>query len=92
VDVTLELCFRDGGKLSNVLKSDHAGDFFFKNGYATYQFGDDTITIGPGLMEHQNVSRIDGEMYMTHFGSVKGKGMHLFLTGRTPFSHVITLK
>ncbi|WP_163712994.1 hypothetical protein [Mangrovibacterium lignilyticum] len=92
VDVTLELCFRSGGQLSAVQKSENESDFFLKEGYATYQFGSDKIQVGPGIREHQNVGRIDGELYSTHFGSIKGKGMHLFLTGRTPFLHVITLK
>jgi len=92
VEVTLELCFKSGGQLSNVLESDQEGDFFLKEGYAIYRFGNDSIRVGPGIMEHQQVGRIDGELYSTHFGSIKGDGMHLYLTGTTPFSHVITLK
>ncbi len=92
VEVTLELCFKSGGQLSNVLESDPEGDFYLKDSYATYCFGNDSIRIGPGIMEHQNIGRIDGELYSTHFGSIKGEGVHLFLTGTTPFSHMITLK
>jgi len=92
VEVTLELCFKLGGQLSNVLESGREGDFFFKDGYATYRFRNDSIQIGPGIMEHQNIGRIDGESYSTHFGSIKGDGMHLYLTGIAPFSHVMTLK
>jgi hypothetical protein len=92
VQVTLELCFRSGGQFSNVRATDQEDDFLFADGYATYQSGKDTIRVGPGMVEHENIDRMDGELYSTHFGSIKGKGMHLFLTGYTPFSHTITFK
>lgn len=92
VQVTLELCFRSGGQLSNVRSTDNDDDFLLADGYATYQAGKDTIRVGPGMAEHEHIDRIDGELYSTHFGSIKGQGMHLFLTGYTPFSHTITFK
>jgi hypothetical protein len=92
VEVTLDLCFKSGGRLTNVMEADNDGDYFLPEGYATYLFGNDSIQVGPGIMEHQNIEKIDGELYSTHFGSIKGKGIHLFLTGRTPFSQVIRLK
>ncbi|KOH45558.1 hypothetical protein [Sunxiuqinia dokdonensis] len=92
VQVTLELCFRSGGKLSNVRSTNNQDDYLLADGYATYQAGTDTIRVGPGILEHESIDRIDGELYSTHFGSIKGEGMHLFLTGYTPFSHTITFK
>ncbi|MEO5601361.1 MAG: hypothetical protein ABIR06_10575 [Cyclobacteriaceae bacterium] len=53
--VTLELAFRKGGILKNVIQKpgiDHA--FLTRNGvYATYQKGSDSIKIGPGLAAHK---------------------------------------
>ena len=92
VQVTLELCFRSGGKLSNVRSTNNQDDYLLADGYATYQAGTDSIRVGPGILAHENIDRIDGELYSTHFGSIKGEGMHLFLTGFTPFSHTITFK
>ena len=92
VEVTLELCFRSGGQFSDVLAANNGADFFLKDGYGTYRMDEDEIRVGPGLYEHENIERIDGELYTTHFGSIKGKGMHLYLTGHTPFSHTMTLK
>lgn len=91
VEVTLELCFREGGRLEGVSKGRDEDDFFLEDGYATYTLGDDTISVGPGKYAHHHVSRLDGEVYSTHFGSIKGKGMHLYITGRVPFQHSITI-
>jgi hypothetical protein len=91
VEVTLELCFREGGRLEGGAKGRDEDDFFLEDGYATYTLGSDTISVGPGKYEHNHVSRLDGEVYSTHFGSIKGKGMHLYITGLVPFQHSITI-
>lgn len=92
VEVTLELCFREGGRLEGVSKGYEEEDFFLEDDrYATYTLGGDTITVGPGKYTHNHVSRLDGEVYSTHFGSIKGKGMHLYITGLVPFQHSITI-
>ena len=91
VEVTLELCFREGGRLEGVTKGRNDDDFFLKDAYASYTLGGDTISVGPGKYQHNNVSRLDGEVYSTHFGSIKGKGMHLYITGLVPFQHSITI-
>lgn len=91
VDVTLDFCFNSEGELSNVVPAANDQEFFLKQGYAIYKSGDDTITVGPGCFEHAQTEKIDGEVYSTHFGSIKGKGLHLYLTGKTPFSHTIRI-
>ena len=91
VEVTLELCFRESGHLEGASKGRNDDDFFLEDGYATYSLGDDTIRVGPGKNEHRNVNRLDGELYSTHFGSIKGKGMHLYITGLVPFRQSITI-
>ena len=50
VEVTLELCFKDGGKLEGVWKDENEKDFFLQEGFATYTFGKDTIEVGLGNM------------------------------------------
>jgi hypothetical protein len=91
IDVVVELCFRNGGKITDVIPAGSDDDFFLEEGYATYKSGNDTIKIGPGKMEHQRIRRLDGEMYSTHFGTLKGEGMHLYLTGTTPFKHTLKI-
>ncbi len=53
--VTLELGFRSGGKLTNVIPKQGIGKaFLIKEGdMATYQKGDDVIKIGPGVCAHE---------------------------------------
>lgn len=53
--VTLELGFRTGGTLSNVSPKQGIGNAFLaKNGaYALYRKGNDSITVGPGMVAHK---------------------------------------
>lgn len=92
VEIVLELCFRKGGELINVQQIENSEDYMFNSEIASYKFGKDTIHIGPGKIEHNHIQSLDGEMYSTHFGSIKGEGMHLYLTGTTPFKHILTIK
>ena len=91
IGVVLELCFRKGGEFTHVISAGSDDDYFLEEGYATYKLGNDTIEIGPGKLEHRNIRGLDGEMYSTHFGSIKGDGMHLYLTGITPFRHTLKI-
>jgi hypothetical protein len=86
VPVTIELCFREGGKLSGVTTSDDGNNFLEKD-FAEYQFENDTIRFGPGIMTHKSITGLEGERYSTHFGSLRTAGMHVYLTGVTPFDH-----
>lgn len=87
--VTIELCFKEGGKLSGVQQG--MGDnLFLEAGEGVYTFGKDTIHFGPGANEHKMVVQLEGERYATHFGSLSTEGMHVFITGKTPFTHTLT--
>jgi hypothetical protein len=88
VPVTLELCFAEGGKLSGVTATDNGNNFLAKE-LGTYQMGDDAISFGPGLATHKNITNLEGEKYSTHFGSLKTEGMHVYITGVTPFNHTL---
>ena len=92
VDVTIELCFNEGGKLSPMKTfTDQADNFFLDKGMGTFQIGQDTITFGQGIYSHNRVKNIDGEIYTSHFGTLRMQGTHVFLTGKTPFKYVFTI-
>lgn len=88
VRVTIELCFAEGGKLSGVSE---AGDdnSFLEKGFGEYESGGDAIRFGPGMMAHKSINDLEGERYSTHFGSLKTKGMRVYITGITPFHHTL---
>ena len=86
VPVTIELCFLEGGKISGVTVAD-GGNSFLENGIGKYEFGEDVIQFGPGAAAHKTITNLEGEKYSTHFGSLKTEGMHVYITGITPFNH-----
>ncbi len=88
VPVTIELCFMEGGKLSGVVAGEQ-GNSFLENGMGKYEMGSDTIVFGPGAVGHRLVKNLEGERYSTHFGSLRTDGMHVYITGITPFSHTL---
>ena len=105
VNVTMDFCFKEGGKLDGAkpaktnsayyFQNDASGledNYFFDEEYVKYSFGNDMIQIGPGKTEHNNISRLEGELYRYHNGSIKGEGLHVYFTGITPFKHTITIK
>lgn len=92
VGVILEFCFNKGGRLEGVTPGHGDDDYFLESGTATYTYGSDVIEVGPGIYEHDRLSSLDGEMYSTHFGTIKGEGMHVYLTGVTPFKHSLTIR
>jgi len=86
IAVTIELCFGEGGKLSGVTlaKDDNS---FLENGMGIYEFGEDSIQFGPGAVAQKTITNLEGERYSTHFGSLRTKGMYVYITGVTPFKH-----
>ena len=52
--------------------------------------GADVIRFGPGAMVHKKITDLGGEKYSTHFGSLRTEGMHVYITGVTPFKHQLT--
>ena len=86
VPVTIELCFAAGGTLSGVTPAGD-GNSFLEKGTGQYESGGDTIRFGPGTLAHKSITGLEGERYSTHFGSLRTEGMHVYLTGMTPFEH-----
>ncbi|MEO7312317.1 MAG: hypothetical protein ABIX01_18085 [Chitinophagaceae bacterium] len=89
VTVTIELCFLEGGLLSGVT-NDGNGNSFLEMGMGKYEFGGEAISFGRGANAHKNITALEGENYSTHFGTLRTEGMHVYITGLTPFSHKLT--
>ena len=88
VPITLELCFRQGGVLTGVVPMG-TDDYRLEAGEGVYKMGDDTIRFGSGSWQHEKITGLEGERYSTQFGSLRMKGMHVYLTGITPFRHTL---
>ncbi|GAB4025892.1 hypothetical protein GCM10028809_08320 [Spirosoma gilvum] len=92
VHVTLELCFKEEGTLTGVSPQNGSTDnFFLKSGMGQYSVGTDTIQFGPGVYQHTKITGLEGELYSSHFGSLRTSGVHVYLTGLTPFEQTITI-
>jgi hypothetical protein len=86
VPVSLELIFREGGKFTGVQPSEkELNSYLFGQNAGTYTVGNDVIKFGPGKLEHKGLHLRGGLPADTNSPSV-------YLTGFTPFKHVITLK
>jgi hypothetical protein len=93
VNVTIELCFGEEGQLSGVVPvANGNNDWLLEQGEGTYQLGNDTISFGPGAVKAKTIANLDGERYTTHFGTLRTKGKHVYLTGVTPFEHTLYFK
>jgi hypothetical protein len=91
VAVTVELCFKEGGTLSGVTDVNDPNDnHFLEKGNARYEYKGDVIEFGPGAIAGKNITRLEGERYSTHFGTLRTEGMHVYLTGVTPFTHTLS--
>ena len=93
VKVVLELCFDENGQFQNVepVTSMAENDYFLKDGFAIFKSGNDEIKVGPGLNNHKSFQNLEGEMYSTHFGTLKTKGKYLYLTGICTFEYTLEI-
>lgn len=84
VPVSLEMSFRSGGELTGVVADKNVENaYFLEKGIGQYTHGKDVITFGPGISSHK-WAEIRGML-------PKQKGKSVYLTGYTPFKHVIEL-
>lgn len=88
VPVTIELCFQEGGHITG-LTTDAKGNKCLAGESAIYEMEGDQIRFGPGSMTNPVPDNLEGERYSTHFGTLKTAGMQVFLTGITPFRHIL---
>ena len=92
VHVTIEFCFKEGGQLNGLRKIEGGEDnYALESGTGEYSFGNDSIKFGPGVYKHAKITGLEGELYSTHFGSLRTNGMHIYFTGITPFTHTISI-
>jgi hypothetical protein len=93
VNITIVLCFGDEVLLSGVMPVANGNeDWLLEQGEGSFQVGNDTIRFGPGTVKAKTVTNLEGERYTTHFGSLRTKGKHVYLTGITPFEHTLYFK
>ncbi|MFA9188147.1 hypothetical protein AAGV33_08045 [Flavobacterium sp. FBOR7N2.3] len=90
VEITIEMCFKEGTKITGATLGEK-GNYFLKSGNATLNRGNDVIELGPGMGEHQNVNNLDSEGYTYHQGSLRTDGLHVYITGFIPFQHKMTI-
>lgn len=90
VEVTIEMCFKEGSAISGA-DIDEKKNYFLKSGIGVLSAGTDTIQFGPGKAEHINVENLDSEEYTYHQGSLRTSGEHVYITGFTPFHHKMVI-
>lgn len=82
VPVTIEINFREGGKLEGVVPMHKIENgWALASGKGSYRMGNDTISFGPARQEHSFV-QMRGAL-------PKLSGPSVYLTGFTPFDHTI---
>lgn len=90
VEVTIEMCFKEGSNITGAVK-DEKNNYFLNSGLAELSMGADSIQFGPGKVEHRNIDNLDSEIYTYHQGSLRTNGVHVYITGFTPFRHKMTI-
>jgi hypothetical protein len=90
VAVTIEMCFKEGSNISGATV-DEKNNYFLNSGLGELSLGADTFQFGPGKVEHRNINNLDSEQYAYHQGSLRTDGVHVYITGYTPFRHTMTI-
>lgn len=84
VPVSIELAFRQGGTLEGVRPIAEMKDaFLFEGGTGRYVVGGDTISFGPGRVEH-TYTQVRGSL-------PKWEGQSVYVTGYTPFEYTLKI-
>lgn len=84
VPVAMELIFRRGGKFEGVTAHPSKADAFLLSGNkGSYRMGNDTIHFGPGKLEHKGI-QLRGALPAADAPTV-------YLTGFTPFKHIVQI-
>ncbi len=90
VEVTIEMCFKEGSVITGAT-ADEKNNYFLNSGLGELSMGANAIQFGPGKGEHHNVNNLDSEQYTYHQGSLRTDGIHVYITGFTPFRHTMTI-
>jgi hypothetical protein len=84
IPVSCEMSFRPGGELSGVTEDKHMEDsYFLESGMGVYKHGEDMIKFGPGTAGHK-WAQMRGMLD-------KQDGNSVYITGYTPFKHVLEI-
>jgi hypothetical protein len=84
VPVSLEMSFRAGGELAGVVPDKFGDDMYFlESGVGEYRYENDVIRFGHGTAPHR-WAQMRGML-------PKQDGISVYLTGHTPFRHVVEL-
>ncbi|MEA3480229.1 MAG: hypothetical protein U9R60_18745, partial [Bacteroidota bacterium] len=84
IPVSCEMSFRPGGELSGVTEDKHMEDsYFLESEMGEYKYGNDTIKFGPGIASHR-WAQMRGMLD-------KQDGNSVYITGYTPFKHIIEI-
>ena len=84
VPIAWELIFRPGGNFKGVTKIENSKDsWLLKESYGNYTFEKNSISFGPGIALHKNIA-LRGALLPMDAPTV-------YLTGFTPFRHVVRL-
>ena len=84
VPVSLEMSFREGGTFAGVAPDNQLDNsYFLESGTGHYKVGNDVINFGSGAVNHK-WAELRGML-------PKQKGNSVYITGYTPFKHVIEL-
>jgi hypothetical protein len=90
VEVTIEMCFKEGSNITGATM-DEKNNYLLNSGLGKLALGADIIQFGPGMVEHRNINNLDSEEYTYHQGSLRTDGVHVYITGFTPFRHKMTI-
>jgi hypothetical protein len=83
----------NGWRFSGLKKlEDSADNYSLASGSGEYNFGKDSFKIDGGIFKPTKRRGLDGEMFTSHFGTLRTEGMHVYFTGITPFEHKIQLE
>lgn len=66
--MTIELCFKEGGKLSRITAGRDEGNNSLEEGMETSEYKGDLIEFELGARYQQTILFLSGERYSTHFG------------------------
>ena len=84
VPVSLEMSFRPGGIFTGVIEDENLeNSYFLKSGFGQYKVGKDVIHFGAGAISHK-WAELRGML-------PKQEGKSVYITGYTPFKHILKI-
>lgn len=84
VPVVIEVNLREGGTIDGVVAAQEKDSHYLKAGDAVFRLGGQALRFGPGLHEHKWI--------VVRGAEAKLEGPSVYLTGYTPFRHVLRFR